>query len=281
LKVAVTGATGFIGRHVVSALEQLGLSISLGVRPGALLPATWDHHHIVRIDIKQAPEKSFDLLGEPDLLIHLAWGGLPNYQSLHHFESELPAHYWWLKNLVQDGLRNLIVAGTCFEYGAQSGPLFETSMTKPDNAYGLAKDMLRQQLEQLQKIDSHFSLTWARIFYLYGEGQSTNSLLSQLRHAAQSGAALFPMSGGEQLRDYLSVTDAAELLVRLACQRGNHGVVNLCSGQPVSVRSLVEQWIKENDWTIRPDLGRLAYALHEPMAFWGDATKLRHCLQSL
>jgi nucleoside-diphosphate-sugar epimerase len=289
LNVAVSGAGGFIGRHVVAALERRGHSPTLWVRPSTVLPAAWARHRVVRIDIHSPPPQAYELLGRPDTLIHLAWGGLPNYTSLHHFEQELPAHYRLLKQLVVEGLGHLVVAGTCFEYGAQSGPLAETLAARPDNPYGFAKDALRQQLQHLQRslgagrqpgpqAESAFALTWARLFYLHGEGQAPNSLLPQLRRAAQAGDARFPMSGGEQLRDYLSATDAADLLVRLALSRRDHGVVNLCSGRPVSVRRLVEGWIEDNGWTIRPELGRFPYPAHEPMAFWGDATKLNQCL---
>jgi len=46
------------------------------------------------------------------------------------------------------------------------------------------------------------------------------------------------------------------------------------------VRSLVEGWLAANAWPIGLDLGRYPYPTHEPMAFWGDATKLRRCLQA-
>jgi nucleoside-diphosphate-sugar epimerase len=282
LKVAVSGATGFIGRHVVAELERLQIAPTLWVRPESAVPQRWDKHPVVRLDIHEPPEQAFERLGQPDVLIHLAWGGLPNYPSLHHFERELPAHYQLLKRLVGDGLGHLVVTGTCFEYGAQSGPLAENLDARPDNAYGLAKDCLRRQLQQLQRqlvSERPFTLTWARLFYLHGEGQSANSLLPQLRHAVEAGKALFPMSGGEQLRDYLGVEQAARHLVALACQRADHGVVNVCSGRPVSVRGLVEGWIAAHGWAIRPDLGQYPYPAHEPMAFWGDDSKLRQLLQ--
>ncbi|HEY4958475.1 MAG TPA: NAD-dependent epimerase/dehydratase family protein, partial [Caldimonas sp.] len=221
----------------------------------------------------------FDRLGRPDALIHLAWGGLPNYQSLHHYEQELPAHYALLKQLVRDGLANLVVAGTCFEYGMQSGPLAETMNALPANPYALAKDTLRRQLQQLQG-ELPFALTWARLFYLHGEGQAATALLPQLRQAVAAAKPTFAMSGGEQLRDYVAVEQAADHLVALAAKRREHGVVNVCSGRPVSVRSLVEGWIAANRWSIGLDLGRYPYPAHEPMAFWGDSAKLTQCLQA-
>jgi dTDP-6-deoxy-L-talose 4-dehydrogenase (NAD+) len=279
VKVAVSGASGFIGRQVVAALERAGIAPTLWVRASSQLPAASPEHRVVRVDILDPPAQLFARLGRPDALIHLAWGGLPNYQSLHHYEQELPAHYRLLKDLVRDGLASLVVAGTCFEYGMQSGPLAETMAAAPANPYALAKDTLRRQLQHLQR-ELPFALTWARLFYLHGEGQSATALLPQLRQAVAAGAPTFAMSGGEQLRDYLAVAQAADHLVALAGKRREHGIVNVCSGKPVSVRALVEGWIAANGWSIGLDLGRHPYPAHEPMAFWGDAAKLTQCLKA-
>ena len=82
------------------------------------------------------------------------------------------------------------------------------------------------------------------------------------------------MSGGEQLRDYLPVTDVAKYLVALALARKDIGVVNICSGKPISVRKLVEAWVEENGWAIDLNLGYYAYPDYEPLAFWGTRSKL-------
>jgi nucleoside-diphosphate-sugar epimerase len=277
VKVCVTGANGFIGRHVVAELERRSISPVLMCLPGTVGAETSAGRHVVEIDIMQPPARVFEAIGSPDTVIHLAWGGLPNANSIHHFEEELPAQYQFLKRLAREGLSNLLVAGTCSEYGMQAGALSENMEARPGHAYALAKNTLRHQLEFLQ---SHvpFSLTWTRIFYLYGDGQYPSALLSLLRKAVAAGESRFPMSGGEQLRDYLPVSDVAEFLVSLALTRRNNGCVNVCSGVPISVRSLVEGWIAEHGWSITPDFGVLDYPGYEPMAFWGDRRKLDRCL---
>lgn len=277
MKIAVTGASGFIGRHVLAELTSLDIYVTASVRPGTspnfgpLTPL------VIELDIHNPPANSFDLLGRPDALIHLAWDGLPNYWSLHHFEREAPAHYLFVKNLVTAGLKNVVIAGTCLEYGMQSGPLSEEAIPCPSNPYAFAKNNLRCKLEYL-RLNQIFNLTWARIFYLYGEGQSEKSLYPLLQHAVARGDKAFDMSGGEQLRDYLPAQEAGKALVALTMQLTNFGIVNICSGQPTSVRTLVESWIKNNGWKIDINLGRYPYPDYEPLAFWGIRDKLNRIL---
>lgn len=273
MKIAVTGASGFIGRHVLAELKARSIESIALIHSSVSRSGVGSCSRVVHLDLHQPPADAFELMGRPNALIHLAWSGLPNYRSLHHFEQELPAQYQFLRGLIGAGLQSLVVAGTCFEYGMQSGPLNENVIPQPNNPYGYAKDALRRQLEYLKAIYP-FQMTWARLFYLYGEGQAESSLWSQLRQAVERGDARFNMSGGEQLRDYLAVTEVARHLVSLAMASRDVGVVNVCAGTPTSVRKLVEGWIEQNGWLITPNLGHYPYPDYEPMAFWGDARKL-------
>jgi nucleoside-diphosphate-sugar epimerase len=106
---------------------------------------------------------------------------------------------------------------------------------------------------------------------MYGEGQNPNSLLTMLDQAIQRGDPSFNMSGGEQLRDYLPVTEVATRLVKLLEHPELSGVINICSGAPISVRRLVENRIAERDASIKLNLGSYPYPDYEPMAFWGGS----------
>ena len=272
LKIAVVGATGFIGRHVVTELLKYDVDIVATYYSSKSKLISPSKVHWLNFDIGKSSDNIFSELGKPDVLIHLTWSGLPNYNSPHHYETELPNQYDFLRKMILGGLKSVVIAGTCFEYGMQSGPLSADMETEPNNSYGFAKDVLRKQLEYLQ-LKYEFKITWARLFYMYGEGQSEASLLPQLQKAVLNNKKKFKMSGGEQLRDYLPVTEVAKQLVLLAQQPKNIGVVNVCSGEPKSVRCLVEQWIEENNWNIELELGYYAYPDYEPMAFWGVTNK--------
>jgi dTDP-6-deoxy-L-talose 4-dehydrogenase (NAD+) len=278
MNIAITGASGFLGKHVVNDLLHRGIQPTVLIRPESKVPESFYELPLARFDIAKPPDDAFDQLGKPSVLIHLAWSGLPNYKSLHHFETELPVQFRFLSTLARSGLSHLVVSGTCFEYGMRSGCLIETDETMPTNPYGFAKHALRRQLQFLaEKIE--FDLTWARLFYLYGQGQAPASLFMQLSSAVARGEETFDMSGGEQLRDYLPVEEAARCLVDLALGTARPGTVNICSGQPVSVRRLVEEWVTKNDWRLRLNLGAYPYPDYEPMAFWGSRKKLHEALE--
>jgi len=278
MRIALTGASGFIGRHVLRELLERDIAVVAITRDNTQLAEFEGRVQIVEFDLANVGEHTFDHLGRPDVLLHLAWDGLPSYRSLYHFEHELPRQYNFLHQMVAQGLRSLVVTGTCFEYGMQSGPLTEDEKTRPANPYGFAKDVLRQQLEYLKQQRS-YSFTWARLFYTYGEGQPETSLLPQLKKAVAQGVQQFNMSGGEQLRDYLPIGDVARYLVILALKQQDIGLINICSGKPQSVRGLVEQWLVENNWDIKLNLGHYPYSDYEPMAFWGERHKLNAVLE--
>ena len=279
MKVLVTGATGFVGRHLVAALLARGgevRAVARNANTAQGMPWIKDVEFIAA-DIHAADVDVVALTEGVDVLAHLAWPGLPNYRGLFHFEHNLMADYRFIKSVVEAGVKHVLVTGTCFEYGLQSGPLSEQVEPQPSNPYGLAKHTLRLFLQNLAQ-EHPFTLQWARLFYLHGEGQNPNSLLAALDRAIDSGDAAFNMSAGEQLRDFLPIATAAANLAAIVHRRDFNGVINCASGQPVSVRTLVEQHLRARSAKIQLNLGHYPYPTHEPMAFWGNCERLQQLL---
>lgn len=269
-KVLVTGATGFIGTYAVEVLLQQGYTVvATSADPEKARKWRWRAETVYKpLDLKAAGDGNYmDYFGQPDTILHLAWEGLPDYKKAFHLEENLPRHYHFLQNLITHGATDITVAGTCLEYGMREGALTEDMEPRPGNAYALAKDRLRRRLEE-----ANITLKWPRLFYMYGPGQNPRSLFAQLQTAIAAGDREFPMSGGEQVRDYLPVGAMAETLCRIALQDKVTGVVNCCSGEPVVLKDLVERLAKGK---IKLKLGVYPYPDYEPMSFWGDTHKLR------
>lgn len=277
MRILVTGATGFIGSHLVDYLlsrshEVIATSDNTIYRK--------EHENLIYIshDLNQPCENYFELFQKPDIAIHLAWENLPNYKELFHIEKNLWTNYFFLKNLIENGLKDFTVMGTCMEYGKTEGCLSEYMPAVPVTSYGLAKDCLRKFIGELSKHYS-FNYKWIRLFYLYGAGQSKKSILSQLEMAIKNGERTFKMSGGKQLRDYLPVEKVAEYTAHIALQQEFTGVVNCCRGKPISIFDLVKNRLAEIKQDIKLELGYYPYTDYEPMECWGDNTKLKKILK--
>jgi len=275
MRVLVTGATGFVGRHVVQQLLVRGhsvVAVARDIERARRLP-WYGQVEFIQCDLHDDYRSA--LAGDriPDALVHLAWPGLPNYRDYFHLGRNLPADLAFLESAVRAGVPQLIVAGTCLEYGMQHGPLGEDMETRPTTPYGLAKDMLRKSLEMLQA-EVPFTLQWMRLFYMHGEGQNPNSLLAQLDRAIEENRAVFDMSPGDQLRDYLPIRTVAENFTLVLEHPDCEGVINCCSGRPVSVVDLVRQRCEERGSGIRLNRGHYPYPDYEPLAFWGVPSKL-------
>lgn len=282
MKVLVTGATGFIGRYLVPELLSRGARVMASSRSAeeARKFSWYPQVQYVPFEISDASGLDLSCFGSPDVLVHLAWDELNDFNSRAHLDTLLPAHLNFLGTMIRAGLSQCTVTGTCLEYGRTEGALRESRPPQPEVPYAIAKDQLRRSLNKLQQT-SPFKLQWIRLFYLYGYGQNPKSLLAQLDQALANGATEFDMSPGDQLRDYLPVERAAELIARISLNGEFDGIVNCCSGRPISVQELVKERLAQLGQEIRLNLGAFPYPEYEAKSFWGDATRLNEITEHI
>ncbi len=264
--VIVTGASGFVGRNLVRQLVEQGYEVYALVRDrekAQTLPelnkSELLHGNIcdANITTRFVPNAT---------LIHCAWDDIRDVTSICHLEKHYLSHFNFIKRSIESGVTRIIVTGSCYEYGLQYGPVNASTETKPNTPYSLAKDTLHKTLRHFQK-NKPFELIWARLFYMYGAGQHTDSLISLFDKALASDADHFDMSFGEQLFDYSPIESVCEQLIKLINKPD--GVYNVCSGSPVSVRRLLEQRMKYNNRTIKLNLGIYGYRKNDSLAIWG------------
>lgn len=273
MRIAIIGGTGFIGYHLTAFLVNQNHSL-LVTGSSKNLPITFDAFKAHRIDYLQLdlsitiPDSIISKIASVDKIIYLAWKGLPNYNSLFHIEENIMSHYLLIKSLVLKGMRDILVTGTCLEYGLVNGQLDPNQTCNPLIPYSIAKDSLRRMLYCLNS-SYDFNFKWVRLFYMYGKGQSPSSLISQLDMALNNGDLEFKMSQGDQLRDYLHIDEVVKQLAHFSVKLECSGIYNCCSGKPISVRNFVEQYLLKNNKTINLNLGYYPYSNYEPFAFWG------------
>ena len=159
MKVLVVGSTGFIGSHIIDYLcrnNQNSINIIATTRNiEKAKKFTWFNDKkvdIIEFDISKTNSDVYNRLKRPDIMIHLAWDGLPDYKNISHIEQNLFENYFFIRDMIHGGLKDITVTGTCFEYGIKNGPLSEDMETDPITPYALAKDSLRRFLQELKKI---------------------------------------------------------------------------------------------------------------------------------
>ena len=218
-------------------------------------------------------------INENDILIYLAWGNLNNFNSHLHLKREQYQHYSNIKKLIENGLRNVVVSGTCLEYKKKIGILSEKSKVDPLTKYGKAKNNLRKELVKLNK-KYKINFSWLRIFYIYGHSKNNNNLWSKLiKFSNYSKNRNFKMSSGEQYRDYIHTKDLAQNIVTIALKKKNFGIINVCSGKPVQIKRLVKKWKIRYKLKINFKFNSLAMPSYESIKFWGNNKKLEKVLK--
>ena len=284
-RIIVTGASGFIGSLVCNALAAQGVEVHAWAR--GKTPSERLHRnskiHSHRVDIYDEAAVVAALRADPaSEMMHLAWGGLPNYMSSHHMDVELVHQLRFVRTVLDHGITALTQTGTCFEYGNQNGALHEEQVAQPINPYGCAKLALLRYVEFLSQEQSRdFSYKWLRLFYMYGAGQGPKSLYSSLCAAQARGDANFKMSTGHQIRDFSPISDIISRIIALHDPKIESGVYNVCSGNPISVRQMVEQWCTELAYDVKLDLGKMPVPNYEPLAFWGNPDRMLKALQEV
>ena len=264
----MTGGTGFLGTELVPMVATEFDKVVVLSRLQSNLANPYESLANVEF-IKYDPDNPEKLDVDLDsVLLHLGWSDLSDFNNKSHVESNLSSSIALVDKFISREASLISVVGTCMEYGHVYGPISPHTNTNPLNMYALGKDTLHKYLTMRRSTEA-FRLQWGRAFYLYGANETRNTVLNQLKACIDNNASEFPMSGGEQLRDYIPVSKAAAMIVKTLNTQENR-TYNISTGKPISLRRLVEDYIRLNQATIKPVFGAYPYPNNEPFAFWGE-----------
>jgi len=241
--ILLTGATGFVGRHVLRALAGQNCRVRPVVREGKenLLPPSAAIETVIasRDIFAESVAWWADICRDVDTVIHVAWYVEPGqYLQSPKNQECLAGTLQLAQGAIQAKVRRFIGIGTCFEYDLSADRLTVETALKPSTPYARAKADAFAALSQLLP-QNGVEFAWCRLFYLYGEGEDARRLVPYLRAQLAAGAPV-ELSRGEQVRDYLDVAEAGRMIADAALWPGQ-GPVNICSGVPITLRALAER----------------------------------------
>jgi dTDP-6-deoxy-L-talose 4-dehydrogenase (NAD+) len=269
----VTGAAGFIGRHVVAALCDRGHRVlALDVSPESVDPRA----DFIQADMRQAAGV-LDRYGLPDACLHLAWRDGFRHDSPAHME-ELSDHFRFVRLIAERGIPKLTVLGTMHEVGYWEGPVTEDTPCNPRTLYGIAKNALRRSAFAVAGETG--ALSWIRAFYVTGDDARNKSIFSKIIAAERAGEPNFPLNSGNNRYDFIDVDALARQIAMVGTDPSASGIINCCSGNPVSLRDKVEAFIAENGFRIRPVYGAYPDRPYDSPGIWGDAARITEIMQA-
>lgn len=272
MKIFVTGGTGFIGGHFLKAAIAAAHDVLAVRRRGSKtripLPKepTW-------LDGNLDDDRSREL-SQCTALVHLAAAGVSPQKASREelFDVNVRQSVQLWKCAAKAGVKRFIICGSCFEYG-KSGERYEfipaDAPLEPANPYAESKAAATQTALELAK-EHALELLMLRPFHVFGESQHESNFWPSLRKAALAGED-FPMTAGEQIRDFIPVETVAEkfvaALARKDLQAGAPKIENVGTGQPQTLRAFAEFWWKQ--WNAKGQLkiGVLPYRDNEVMRY--------------
>ncbi len=263
----ITGATGFVGTQILKHLDQKNVKIKVIARPNSdnLFSKYKNITEVIStedffLETNDWYEKACEGI---DIIIHCAWYATPG-KYLHSSLNE--TCYMGTMNFAQSasdaGIKKFIGIGSCFEYELMTNKKIDIDQPlNPLTKYARAKVETFNSLTLLFKKEK-VNFIWARLFYLYGEGEDRRRLIPVLREKLTAGKKV-ALTKGNEIRDYMDVEEAGRVITELALS-DRLGPFNVCSGQGVSIKELAKNIAKDYDADYLLDFGSYQGSEKEP-----------------
>jgi dTDP-6-deoxy-L-talose 4-dehydrogenase (NAD+) len=275
MKILVTGANGYIGSKVVKQLCDYNVEV---------IATDFDNKNIdaratfVKANIFEDNDNWYEFFERPDVCLHLAWrDGFVHNSDKHMLD--LSNHYKFMTNLIKNGLPQIAAMGTMHEVGYWEGAIDENTPCNPLSQYGIAKNALRKSIE-LFASQNNCKFQWLRAYYIFGDDLYGNSIFCKIRQAVADGKESFPFTTGKNEYDFIHVDELAKQISLSVMQDKILGIINVCSGKPVSLANQIEWYISYNKLPIKLDYGKYPDRPYDSPCIYGDNKKILEILNN-
>ena len=224
----------------------------------------------------QSFDSIYEELGNSDVCLHMAWRNGFVHNSASHIQ-DLYGHYKFLTSMIDQGLKHLAVMGTMHEIGYWEGMITEDTPCNPISEYAIAKDTLRRCLMAYCK-RNNVILQWIRGFYILGDDKHNHSIFTKILEAEVNGQEWFPFTTGKTQYDFISIDEMAYQIAKTITQTNVTGIINCCSGIPVSLADRVEQFLRDNNLKIKLRYGAFPDRPYDSPCIYGDTSKINQIL---
>ena len=272
----MTGCNGFIGRAIISAAISKGMQVtglSLHWPSSQRIVGLFEH---LTADISK-PSSIARAIGNRKFDYVINCSGYIDHRHISQGGEELfDTHFIGLLNLIKcvqhDGLKGFLQLGSSDEYGGATSPQNESLREAPISPYACAKVAACHLVQMMHRTEGFPGIV-ARLFLVYGPGQNSQRFLPQIIRGCIDDER-FPVSAGDQIRDFCYIDDVVEALLVLVREEKAHGeVFNVASGEGTSIRNMI-QMVQSSIGAGKPAFGEIPYRAGENMSLVADIEKI-------
>jgi nucleoside-diphosphate-sugar epimerase len=241
MRILVTGGTGFIGKHLIIKLLEEGynlLALSRSIEEfnlgNNLDTLKWMQSSIILNEENLKGINEF----KPEVIIHLAWENIPDF-SFETCFINLQNQINFFKKICQiESINKIIVSGSCWEYNKKFGACNENEHVFSENYFTWAKNSIREYLE-IECLQKNINFFWTRIFYVYGPGQRSGSLIPLIMNDIFNGKVPNILKPNNS-NDFIYIDDVVFGFIQLIKTTLPSGIYNLGTGKSTSVLEILK-----------------------------------------
>ena len=285
-RVLITGGNGFIGSHLCNAIlaGYPEAHVCLGdVKAGFPNPVLRTNigTELVKLDIRdhQGTRKQVDSL-EPTHVFHLAAfvnAGRDPALIGEVIEINISGTANLLRGLLDHEVESIVHLGTSEIYGDNEPPFTEEMPARPTSPYSISKVASESFCQLFSKVHG-LPVVCLRPFNVFGEGQGEGMMIPQVITSCLANRSI-DLTEGRQSREVNHVSDIVNGILRASLTSSARGeIINLGSGQEISVKELAVRIKQLSGSTSTLNFGALAYRGNEIWRMFCDNTKARRIL---